>query len=389
MSDAISQPETTPSFFTGEPQHDTLSRMKDFFPTGEMKASSSPVQIPEGAAIELPQNYEFDGKTRSTEEFIVDTDTSALLVLKDGAVCLERYLLTGGRDVQWMSFSVAKSFISALIGIAVEDGSIASIEDPISDYVPSLRGSAYDGVRIVDVLQMSSGVRWDENYSDPDAEIHGFNEVMAGKGSFENFLAGMQREREPGTVCLYNSADTQALGLLLVKATGRSISDYMQEKLCEPLGMEAPGYWLLDCDGLEMAAGGVNLTARDFARIGELFRNKGQWNGQQIIPQSWASASVTPGAPHVMPGEVVVGDHNFSLGYGYQWWIPAGERGEFSAIGIYNQFVYVDPSRGVVIVKLSANRAYGTSSAEAVNREDETIEFLRAIASEFDLTQEI
>lgn len=384
MSNSKSQSKTPLSLYTGAPQHENFARMRDFFPTGEMKASGAPFQFPEGATIELPQSYEFNGEIRLTEDFIKATDTSALLVLQDGSVRLEQYFLNGGRDVQWMSFSVGKSFVSALIGIAIEDGFIHSIEDPITRYVPALVGSAYDGVRIKDVLQMSSGARWNEDYSDPNAEIHRYGAVLAGEAPFDTFMASLQSEREPGTLCLYNSGDTQALGMLLVKATGRSITDYMQEKLCEPLGMESPGYWVLDCDGMEMAAGGVNLVARDFAKIGELFRNGGVWNGKQIVPQEWVTASVAPDAPYLHPGNVIVGDHAFSMGYGYQWWIPDGDRGEFSAIGVYNQFVYVDPSRGVVIVKLSANRAYGTASDEATNREDETIEFLRAIATQFD-----
>ena len=382
MSDSANQAETPLALYSGQAQHQNFSRMKDLLPTSAMKPASAPFDFPEGPAIELPQSYEFEGQSRSTEAFIEDTDTSSILVLRNGQVCYERYLLTGGRDVQWMSFSVAKSFTSALIGIAVEEGFIESIEDSFTRYVPSLDGSAYEGVRIKDVLQMSSGVRWREDYSDPSAEIHDFGAVMAGKQSFETFLAGMKREYEPGTKCVYNSADTQALGLLLVKATGRSISDYMQEKLCEPLGMEAAGYWLLDCDGLEMAAGGVNLVARDFAKIGELYRNKGLWNGKQVVPREWVAASISSDVDHTKPGNVIVGDHAFKLGYGYQWWLPDGDRGEFSAIGIYNQFVYVDPSRNVVIVKLSANRAYGTTSDEATNREDETIEFLRAVAAQ-------
>ena len=195
------------------------------------------------------------------------------------------------------------------------------------------------------------------------------------------FIENMKCEREPGTLCHYNSGDTQALGMLLVRATGHSITAYMQEKLCEPLGMESEGYWLLDCEGMELAAGGVNLIARDFARLGELYRNKGVWNGKQIVPANWVTDSVTPDAPHLMPGQVIVGGHVFPFGYGYQWWIPEGDRGEFAAIGVYNQFVYVDPSRNVVIVKLSANRAYGTSPDESTNREAETMEFLRAIAT--------
>lgn len=372
------------NLYSGAPQHETFPRVKDLFPTGMMQSSSAPFEFPDGEPIELPKSYDFDGQFCSTEDFIKATDTSALLVLKDGSVRLERYLLTGGRDVQWMSFSVAKSFVSALVGIAVEDSCIQSIEDPITRYVPTLAGSAYDGVRIKDVLQMSSGARWNEDYSDPDADIHRFGAVMAGEDSLEAFVAGMARERAPGIVCHYNSADTQALGMLLVKATGRSLTDYMEEKLCEPLGMEAAGHWLVDCQGLEMAAGGVMLTARDFAKLGELYRNKGAWSGRQIVPKAWVTASVTAEAPHLMPSKVVLGDHTFPLGYGYQWWLPDGDRGEFSAIGVYNQFVYVDPSRGVVIVKLSANRAYGTSPGEATNRELETIEFLRAIARELD-----
>lgn len=382
MSDSTNQAEAAVALFNGEAQHQNFCRMKELFPTGAMKPSSTPFDFPAGTAIELPQSYEFEGQTRSTEAFLEDTDTSSILVLRNGQVCYERYLLTGGRDVQWMSFSVAKSYVSALVGIAVEEGFIESIEDPVTRYVASLNGSAYEGVRIKDVLQMSSGVRWREDYSDPNAEIHGFNAVMSGNQSFETFLAGMTREYEPGTRCVYNSADTQALGLLLVKATGRSISDYMQEKLCEPLGMEAAGYWLVDCDSLEMAAGGVNLIARDFAKIGELYRNRGVWNGKQLLPRGWVEASTSATAAHTKPGNVIVGDHAFKLGYGYQWWIPAGDRGEFSAIGIYNQFVYVDPSRDVVIVKLSANRAYGTSPDEATNREEESIEFLRAVAAQ-------
>jgi CubicO group peptidase (beta-lactamase class C family) len=190
----------------------------------------------------------------------------------------------------------------------------------------------------------------------------------------------MVRENEPGTVCRYNSGDTQILGVLLARATGRTVSDYMQEKLCEPLGMSAPSYWLVDGAGMEVAFAGLNMTARDFARLGELYRNDGVLDGHQVVPAAWTKMSTVTGAPHLEPGQPIVGDHHFGLGYGYQWWIPAGSDGEFSAIGVYNQFVYVDPSRNRVIVKLSANRAYGTTPDESTNREHETVEFLRALA---------
>ena len=246
---------------------------------------------------------------------------------------------------------------------------------------PALKGSVYEGVRIRDVLQMSSGARWSEDYSDPDSDVIRFGNAIAAGGSLDEFVAGMTRATTPGAVCQYNSADTQALGSLLVGATGRSLTDYMQEKLYTPLGMEYRGYWLRDSRGMEMAFGGLCLTARDFAKIGELFRQRGRVGDRQVVPEPWVEASVRPSAQHLQVGRVLVGGHVLPLGYGYQWWIPAGDRGEFSAIGVYNQFVFVDPSRDVVIVKLSANRRYGTSPDEATNREMETIEFLRAVAA--------
>ncbi|HEY3018539.1 MAG TPA: serine hydrolase domain-containing protein [Solirubrobacteraceae bacterium] len=381
--------QTSPSLatlglFSGAPQHENFARIKELAPTRAMAPSTEPSTFPDGAPIALPATYDHEGEARATEDFFVDTDTAALLVLEDGLVRHERYALTGGRDVQWMSMSVAKSFVSALIGIAVAEGHIDGVEEPISDYVPVQPGSAYDGVSIRHVLQMSSGARWNEDYNDPDSDIYRLGAVMSGAGTLADFVATMVRESEPGTVCRYNSADTQALGELLVHATQRSIADYMQEKLVEPLGMTAPGYWVLDSAGREMAFAGVNLTARDFAKLGELYRNDGVYNGTQVVPAAWVRASVTPDAPHLIAGRPILADHPLPLGYGYQWWLPDGDRGEFSAIGVYNQFVYVDPSRGVVIVKLSANRAYGTTPDESTNRDIETIAFLRAIAEHCD-----
>lgn len=144
--------------------------------------------------------------------------------------------------------------------------------------------------------------------------------------------------------------------------------------------MASPGYWMVDPAGTELSFAGLNLTARDYAKLGELYRNGGVWQGEQIVPADWARDSVTVAARHLEPGRPLVGGHHFELGYGYQWWIPAGDRGEFSAIGVYNQFVYVDPASSTTIVKLSANRRYGTSTEESTNREMETIAFLRAIA---------
>jgi len=367
--------------FTGAAQHQTFARIRDLAPTRKMPASTTPLQWPVGPTIQLPETYTFDGADRSTEEFLVDTDTGALLVLVDGTVRYERYMLTGGPKVNWLSMSVAKSFVSCLVGIAIDEGQIRSIDEPISEYVPVEPGSAYDGVSIRTVLCMSSGARWNEDYNDPESEIHQISRAMLGAGGgLDGFVARMQKESAPETVCRYNSGETQVLGALIAHATGRTVSDYMHEKLVEPLGFESPGYWITDMRGVEMSYAGLNLTARDFAKLGELYRNGGVWQGKRIVSRDWVRASTSVDSPVREPGRPIVGDHRMDLGYGYQWWIPAGSRGDFSAIGILNQLVYVNPETGTTIVKLSANRKYGTSTEERTNRDLENVEFLRAIA---------
>jgi CubicO group peptidase (beta-lactamase class C family) len=375
FKDRIQRARMAASLFSGAEQYELFCRVPDFFTHSVMPPADEPFQFGEGEIIELPAAFEYKEQPVTTETFLAETDTSALLVLKDGQVRFEQYMLTGGRKVPWLSMSVAKSFISAAVGIAVNEGHIESIEDPITKYVSKLAGSAYDGVRIKDILQMSSGARWNEDYSDPESDINQFGRIFAIGGSLDEFAATLAREKEPGTVNHYNSIDTQVLGMLLVSTTGRSISEYMTEKLWQPMGTESPGYWLIDSNGMEMAFGGLNATARDYAKLGELYRLSGQLNGKQIVPVDWVKASLTPDAPHLQPGH----DPEFTFGYGYQWWIPEGDEGEFSAIGVYNQFIYVNPTQDVVIVKLSANSDYGTSQDESSYREMETIELFREI----------
>ncbi len=363
------------TLFTGAEQYQNFNRVAQLFPTSTMTAAPTPHEFPAGPAATLPASFDYRGNRVDVETFLAETDTSALLVLHDGALVFERYLLTGGRDVHWLSMSVAKSFISAGIGIAVDAGLI-DVEQPMTAYVPVLAGSAYDGVRVKDVLQMSSGAAWDETYSDLGSDVNRLGRVMALGGSTTEFVANMTREYEPGTVNRYNSGDTQALGILLRTVTGTSIADYLERHLWHPLGMESPGYWVIDSDGVEMAFFGLNATARDYARLGELYRNMGKWGDRQVVAAGWVQASVTADAPHLQPGV----HEDFPLGYGYQWWLPESEEGEYLAIGVYNQFIYVNSRRNVVIVKLSAFSDYATSDDEAAFREVESIEFFRALA---------
>ena len=367
------------TLFTGAEQYENFNNFYNFIDSSTLSPSPTPINLKSNKSIPLPISFNFNNEKVEAKSFLKRTDTSALLVLKDGEIQFEKYWLTGGEKVQWMSMSVAKSFISALVGIAIRDGHINSVEEVISDYVPELKNSPYNNVRIKDVLQMSSGASWNEDYSDPDSDINRWSKIFALGGSFDEFIQTLDHDFEPGTKNHYNSMDTQALGMLVNRATGQSITSYMTEMLWHPMGAENESYWLLDSEGMEMAFAGLNATARDYAKLGELYRLGGKLNGKQIVPQSWVKESITPDGPHLLPGDNPLSD--YPLGYGYQWWVPDGNEGEFSAIGVYNQLIYVAPESNMVIVKLSANSSYGTSEDIDMASELETIEFFRAIAN--------
>lgn len=380
FGDRIARVQVVSSLFTGAEQIDNFNRMHMMFPVTTMPAAEQPYSFPVVETVPLPTEFIYRGEQVETAEFLARTDTGAVLVIKDGAIQFEQYWRSGGQTQTWLSMSVAKSFISALIGIAIEQGHIRDINDPITDYAPELAGSAYDNVAIKDILQMSSGASWNEDYGDPESDINRFARVFALGGSMNKFATTLTREMAPGTYNRYNSTDTQALGMLLTAATGRSITEYMIENLWHPMGAENTGYWLTDADNMEMAFGGLNITARDYAKLGELYRLGGALNGHQIVPADWVSASIVADAPHLVPGDNPASD--WPLGYGYQWWIPAGTTGEFMAIGVYNQFIYIAPEADMVVVKLSANSAYGTPEDEGASSEFESIEFFRATVSQ-------
>ena len=297
-----------------------------------------------------------------------------MIVIQSGHIVSEQYFRQTTADTKTISWSVAKSIVSALVGIAVQEGSIKDINQPVTHYVPRLQGSGYDGVSIKDVLQMSSGIRFNEDYGDFFSDINRMGRAIAFNTSLGDFVASLERERTPGTFHHYVSMDTQVLGMVLRAATGETLASYLESRIWRRIGMQADAYWLIDRDGVEMAFGGLNAVLRDYARIGQLYLNEGKWEGQQVVPVAWTRASVTPDAPHLQPGNPRSSE---VLGYGYQWWIPPQSDGDYLAIGVYGQFVYVDPKRQIVIAKTSAYPAYTKDGPE---KELETIALFRAIA---------
>lgn len=354
--------------------HD-FQHMEEILASRSVEAGGDVLEFSRGS-YELPASFRYGDRVLDTEAFLAGLQTTGLLVLKQDTILLERYAhgyTPGGHHIAW---SVTKSFVSALFGIAVGEGHIPDIEAPVTLYLPELAGSGYDGVRIKDVLQMSSGVGFDEDYGDPFSDINRMGPSMA-VGSLLDFASTLERERPPGTLQHYVSVDTQVLGEILVRATGQDLATYASEKLWKPLGMEFDGVWLVDGTGMEWAFGGLNASLRDLARFGWLYANGGRRNGRQIVPEAWVEASVTPDAPHLVPGPKP--GTTEQMGYGYQWWIPAEPRGDFMALGVYGQCIYVDPANRLVIVQSSVDLDFQENDFE---NEQIALALWRAIAED-------
>ena len=322
----------------------------------------------------LPTTYRYGEERKNLAALLDETWTTGLIVLQDGKIVSEEYYLGNDESSRVISWSVAKSFVSALVGIAIEEGHITDIQQPVTDYVPFLKGSGYDGVSIKDILQMSSGIRFTEDYGDFFSDINRMGRAIALDTSLDDFVASLESERRPGTYRHYISTDTQVLGILLQAATQDTLASYLEAKIWQKIGMESDAYWLVDSRGRELAFGGLNAVLRDYARFGQLYLNQGAWAGEQIVPAQWVRASVTPDAPHLQPGDNPAS--NSVLGYGYQWWIPEQPEGDFLGIGVYNQFLYVHPDHQVVIAKSSAYPFYNQGD----QKELETIAAFRSIA---------
>jgi len=352
---------------------ENFMNMNKIFPSVEIVSTSSPYFFSSKPVV-LPTTYIYKDETHSIDSFLERSQTTALLVLKGDDITHESYYQGTDEADRRISWSVSKSFLSAIFGVAVERGAIKSIEDQVIDYVPELIGSGYENVSIKDVLQMSSGVRFDEDYQNFNSDINRFGRNMALGGSFDDFAKTLVNEREPGTFLHYVSIDTQVLGWVLRKATGETIVDYFNKHLWSEIHPEANTYYVTDGSGEPMVLGGLNMRTRDYAKFGRLYRDNGRWNGKQVIPEEWVKSSVTPDAEHLQPG--VRDSSEIDLGYGYQWWLPLNADQEFMALGVYDQFIYVNQKANVVIVKNSTNTRFMENNFESAH---ETVEVFRAI----------
>ncbi|MFP4040197.1 MAG: serine hydrolase domain-containing protein [Desulfosudaceae bacterium] len=324
---------------------------------------------------ELPEYYTFGGEKKRTADFINHLHTTGLIVLRGDTVLYEEYFRQNSEKSKAILWSISKSVVSALFGIAVGEGHIQSIEQTVTEYLPFLKDSGYNGVRIKDVLQMSSGIDFNEDYTDFFSDINRLGRAWVLDYPLDKFVASLKAGVEPGTYNRYISTDTLVLSMIIAAATGKSLTEYTAEKLWKPAGMESDAFWLVDGAGMEATFGGLNAVLRDLARFGLIYLNNGKIQGKQIVPADWVEASVTPDAPHLMPGENPASEWVF--GYGYQWWIPENPDGDFIALGICGQAVYVYPRYNIVIARTAAYPDYDNDGEDL---EIESINFFRAIA---------
>ena len=294
-------------------------------------ASTAPSALPAGLPLNLPLNV---------DAFMASQRSAALLVLHNGKVRLERYGLDFDKDGRWTSFSVAKSFTSTLVGAALRDGFIKSLDDKVSVYIPDMKGSAYDDVSVRQLLTMTSGVRWNEDYADPNSDVAKFNnhKPEAGMDALVSYMRKLPRDVPAGTRWLYSTGETNLVGVLVSQATKKPLADYLAEKVWQPVGMAQPATWLLSKTGQEISGCCVQASARDFARFGQFILEGAKVKDQSIVPDGWLADATSSRTPIGQPGR----------GYGYQWWTY--DTGSFTARGIFGQGIFIDPKRKIVIV---------------------------------------
>jgi CubicO group peptidase (beta-lactamase class C family) len=311
------------------------------FPSRPLMASQTPfhfIESPDPSRV--PQTITFeDGRQMPLEDLLESNDTVAFLVIKEDTLLLERYYGGYTQSSPSLAFSMSKSILSILIGCAIDDGYIQSVDQPVTDFVPELAQNGYERVTIRHLLQMTSGMAYVE-----DDNPFGIHPRFYYTANLEREILKLGLSGEPGQRYAYKSGENALLGLILTRALGtRTITEYLQERIWEPLGMEYNGTWSIDHagDGLEKTWCCVSATARDYAKLGRLYLNGGNWNGRQVLSQSWIEQSTKVDTSEGSPWN-----------YQYQWWLASREGGDYMAIGHLEQYLYINPEKRVIIVRL-------------------------------------
>lgn len=353
-------------FWEGDQQIAGFRNIDRIAPTREIKASDYVLALPERKLDLDGVEINTGGDSMTLDEFFTSYRSAGLIAVKDGNIVYERYGLGNDENTRWVSFSIAKSVVAMLYGAAIKDGYIASVDEKVTDYLPRLKGSAYDDTTIKDLLQMASGVQWNEDYADPDSDIATASWQTL---SLYDFLRDKPRVAEAGERFNYNTAETNLAGTLLRSAIGNNLSSYLSEKIWQPFGMEADASWqLTEPNGGEFGGCCINATLRDYARLGLFALENGTLaDGTEVLPSDWMAESTTPSAGYD--------------GYGYFWWLYPDDT--YQAIGIFGQAIYINEAENVVIALQSA-REYADQADDYVVQDAMFNALTEAIANKVD-----
>lgn len=326
--------------FWSIPQRDATFRMMDGIPliakSRQISAGQNVYPLPQGAPLAIGVDV---------DAYMKDQRTAGLVIVQDGKIRLEKYGLDFKGEGRWTSFSVAKSITSTLVGAAIKDGYIKSIEDKVSDYIPDMKGSVYDDVTIKQLLTMTSGAKWNEDYGDPKSEVAMFDKQKPEPGVdvTVSYMRKLKREAPPGKKWVYKTGETNLVGVLVRSATKKNLADYLSEKIWRPFGMERDATWILGTTGGEISGCCLQASTRDFARFGLFILGGGIAGGKQVLPDGWIAEATTKQAD--------TDREDAGYGYGYQWWTM--NDGCYAARGIFGQGIFIDPKRKLIIASNS------------------------------------
>jgi CubicO group peptidase (beta-lactamase class C family) len=330
------------------------SHLDELFEGRVIRKAATPSRLAR-AASEPAISWEFKGEALTLDAYLMRNPTTGLVIARDDTILVERYQYARHDRDRFTSWSMAKTVTSMLIGIAIAEGHIRSVNDLTAVYVPALEGTEYGRTSLRHLLQMSSGVRFVEDYSGNDDVMKLARATFAqrGEGGAAAVMPFNERLTPSGTRFYYASVETQVLGLVLRSAVGRPLSAYLEEKIWQPMGAEADATWLVDRSGQEATFCCINAVLRDYARLGLLLAHDGNWRGRQLIPAAWVrdATTVRGDQPHLRPG-IATG----FFGYGYQTWIFPGERRMFALLGVHGQSIFVDPQSRLVMVNTAVRK---------------------------------
>jgi CubicO group peptidase (beta-lactamase class C family) len=329
--------------WTPQQQSDWYRDIESVYRVGTVKRGDHVHALPK-AETQIDFKFDHAGRTWSVDDYMKANNVSGVVILKDGKIVLERYGMGRKPEDRWTSFSVAKSVTSTLVGAAIQDGKIKSLNSPVTDYIPELKGSGYDGVTVRQLLMMSSGVKWNEDYTDPKSDVaqSATLPVEPGKNPLVAYMSKLPRPNAPGSVFNYSTGETDLVGILVSNAVGKSLSAYASEKIWAPYGMERDAIWMVDPAGHERGGCCMSITLKDYARIGQFMLDGGKAGGKQVVPTGWVDEATSP--------QITNGTRE--RGYGYFWWMP--DNGAFEARGIFGQSITVFRQDRIVIVTNAA-----------------------------------